>query len=696
MRNMAQHLVKFSIAVSVGGGVAGMIGCDSQSHSADTQIRADVVEALNTTDRAKAQSILETATDLGGSAASKAQAQSALGQTNLDTGYDLLRQLGRTDLESIRLAWQISQLAGQIQNTNTLASGYLQMDPTSASDEISKRIAEARGGADQAAWFTHDSARIPTLAAVTQDISRLEGEITQIENQIKQLSSKRAAALDESEQSARQAETLEGKPGLDEYKRASDLRKQAADVSIEIDKLEAAALPLRNELAIAQGQRDVLNQVIAQYEQQLTQIQEGWTETQKHADAQNKIASQIAGGDTGDAGIATLGGLLEQLIVNEEQAVDLRAQAETQLTEAAKHLGDAANEAGNIESERKQMQSALSAEAPAVVAQGTLAAVFSPASLKLRQGHAQYLLGTLYAGKATMLSERNRLNQQVAAALQSASINVPDTVNNPDLEKAVDEANAMADTSFQEADTLFSEAMEGQSKDQSIPNAAKVERIFNLYAWSKSAEAAGNAEAAQQHLNDAIAGKQQAEADKIPLPTMPAALGATASSTVAGDPGSAPKAVIVQFADALSKGDADTAKGLLITDEQAAVVDEILPAIAAYQTLVDAVKSKFDDAGDQALVGSPNIVAFLRDGDVVIEGEYATVSHSGLPTPLRMALTGGAWKIDLSSLDATTVETLNMMTPILNQLATDIADGNYATVDDVRQALLSGASGGAQ
>lgn len=705
MRITAGHLLsKFSTPTGIamlGLVVAG--GCDTADHEADRQIQTSVSQAMLVTEPERTQK-LESASGLSeASSASKAQAKSALGQAHVDAANELLDELGRSQIDIAKLMWQVGQVAGQIAHTNTLAEGYRQLDPKEASDEISKKIAEARGSGE-AAWFTHGGATIPTLASVTQEIARLDGEIAKLEEQSRQLTAQRSTALDQSEQAARQAETLAGKPGVDEYKRGSDLRKQAADLSIEMDKIEAALLPLRSQLAVANGQRDILNQAIAQFEQQQKQLDESWSAMQKQAGAQNAVAQQIAAGaapattQPDASASASLAGLIQQLDQAQLKSDELRAQAEDRLNEAVKAFGDASTEAGNISGEINQLQrEGVSRESARIVALTTLRDVFNPASLLFQQANAQYLLATVHAARASMLAERNRLNQLVGAAAQQASLSVPESVNSAELEAQISEANALSDSAYQATEELLLKIVEGQGSEEQ-KSAAKVARIFNLYAWSQANAASGNTEAAQQHLSDAIAARQQAEQDKIVLPSMPPALGASSSSgadsadAIAG----AADAAADQFAEALSKGDADTAKSLVAADDQAATVDALIAGTAAFNTLAEAVAAKFSDAGTEALISAPNLASFIRDGEITVQGQAAQLSHANLAQPLALKQVDGAWKIDLSTLDPKQVAALQAIARVAPQLGQDIAAGKYATVEDLRQAVLSALAAPAQ
>src|SRR5262249_49511194 len=138
--------------------------------------------------------------------------------------------------------------------------------------------------------------QIGTLAAITQNISKLEGEISQKQGQIKQLNDQRAALLAQADQAAKTAEKQTGKAVLEPYKQASDLRKHAADLGTQAETLAAQIVPLQKDLAIAQGQQVVLNNAVAEFQKQAQLLDEHWKAVQAQIIAQQELAKQITGG----------------------------------------------------------------------------------------------------------------------------------------------------------------------------------------------------------------------------------------------------------------------------------------------------------------------------------------------------------------------------------------------------------------
>src|SRR5207247_4777043 len=124
-----------------------------------------------------------------------AQTKAALGEAQYSAAIDALRHVDANEVQGARMTLDIGALARQLAIGGTLIDGYRKGDPKTARAALDQKIAEAQGGPDKPAWFTLDKTQIPTLAATTQNISKLQGEIAQKQAQIKQLDDQRTALI---------------------------------------------------------------------------------------------------------------------------------------------------------------------------------------------------------------------------------------------------------------------------------------------------------------------------------------------------------------------------------------------------------------------------------------------------------------------------------------------------------------------
>src|SRR5450432_1789316 len=204
------------------------VGCDNEQNKADKQVQLDLSAARQVAlsgkdgSDAAAQKILQEAA--GSAAASpniRAAAKSALAQADLEAAHETMRKIDRSELDLARVLWEMSQLSEQIRTSNSAVVGFGKYDPKDARDAIQMKIAEAQGGPGKTVWFQQDNASIPTLSAVKQQISETEGQIAQLQQQVKNLTDERDHILDTAEQAAAQADKLKGTEAVQVFKRSS-------------------------------------------------------------------------------------------------------------------------------------------------------------------------------------------------------------------------------------------------------------------------------------------------------------------------------------------------------------------------------------------------------------------------------------------------------------------------------------------
>ncbi len=536
-------------------------GCDEQS--ADRKVQNDVDRshqlALGGTEESlsQARQLLESAsTNASASPATQANAKALLAQIELEAARAAQRDIDRQMMDVSRLCSDITQLGQQIATTNALIAGYRRYDPQEALASIQQKIADATGGPDRAAWFTHENSQIPTLTVLEQDIARLEGEIAAQEAKLQQLSAQRTQVLTEADTAARDTEGPKNESTLEAFRRASDLRKQAADIATDMENVEAALLPLRKDLGIAQGQEQVINRVVVELQQQGEALQRAWQQIQQQISAQGALARAILQGAAGSASAASVvpaGGSISnkasELAEIVTRLATLRERALKNARDAAENYGQAVSKAMELRQQLAgKIQDTKNQSRPELNSWKTMRDVMDPAVFRLQQSAAQRTLAGILASHAQELHMRIDLRNALTPILQSAGLPLPDQLaaNNADQDRktALTEANA----AYEAANGLLENITEGQAQAD-VKSAASVARMLTLYAWSELNRAGGDEKSAEEHLELARQVRNAAIEANIVLPTLPAGLSpkssgptspSTAPATEALAPATAP------------------------------------------------------------------------------------------------------------------------------------------------------------
>jgi predicted nuclease with TOPRIM domain len=523
------------------------VGCDNSQNQADKQIRADLAQArqvalaggANASDMA-IKKLEDAAAASAASPDSLAAAKSALAQANLDASHETMRQINTKEMDLARLDWEITELAQQIWTSNSAIVGYKKYDPQAAHDAIAQRIADAQGGPDKPVWISDDRTNIPTLSAVKQQISDLQGQIAQLQEQVKNVTDERGHIVDQAEQTAEQADKLKGNKAVQVFEQSSNLRRQAGQKSVELDKLQTQIDRLQRSLAIAQGQETTLNEVISQLQDQSAALDAAWKQIDDHVNKQQQLSTQVMGASaaapaSGQSLLGTAGQSLVQKSAELDRLVkeiqQLRGQAQQDASNAAKYFEDAYNAADQF---RRQMQTKTSdpknVGRPEVPVWKSMVASLDPMHFRLQQAAAQRTLGDLYSSNADSLSRRISLRESLKSAVEGTSLTVPAEINDSELDKSLQTAITSANDAYGESDKVLSDVAEGQSADQA--NAAKLQanahlgRALTLYGWSQIAKLSGDQQNAGDRLKLAIQERNTAaDGNTIPIPAMPSEMG---------------------------------------------------------------------------------------------------------------------------------------------------------------------------
>jgi hypothetical protein len=707
--------------------VGSLIGCEDD-RAADKKVRATIAEArmeaaAGTPEASrKAIQLLSTAASTeGASDGMLAIAKAAHAQAELEQANRLIIDIERKEIELRRVAFEILQLAVQIRASGSSASGYRQFNPNPAREQIAAKIAEAQGGAGKAAWFTHGDSTIPTLSAVKQDISRLEGEISQLQEQIKNVTAQRTALIDDAEKAAAESEQRKGREAVDIFKKASDLRKQASEKSIELDGLNGKLARLERDLAVSKGQETNLNDVIAQLQAQSAALDAAWKEIDTHIARQKQLATEILGTASGGAPseadpltrtskpIADKAVELDALV---KEIAKLREETAPVLDGAIKHFADAYNKAtacanmyqGLLIDPKNQNRPERSAWEAAKE-------VIAPLQYKFQQAGAQRVLGTFYASQVNSVSNLISLRNTVNEAFKLAELKVPPAIDDAELPKKLQTATDLADSAYKESEEILTNIIDGQATE-SLRHNARLSRAITFVERSLIERMMNKTAEADAHVTAAKADRDAAAEAGLQIPAMPPELGpppvkavpvpATEPTPTVSPEETAARAALVAFADAVDKGDVEALKPLSQIEAGQDQLFEGAAKLAINSTkLHKALKTKFGEKADEVLKDMPNFSKLLREAKITIKDDNLFIEGLAEPGQKKgdFVKVEGQWKflIDTPETDEDkkAAEMIPKLAEAMGTLATDVEGGKYSSVEEFMTGLQQ-AMGGLQ
>ncbi len=524
--------------------LAALAGCDAvdsatgqADRGVDNQIRQSQIKTLEGQD-AQALSLLEKAAgDKSAGDIVRSRALSLLAEAEYAAALTQMQAVGANQAQCARQLAEMSDLGTQLSLIRVSVEGQRKLDPVAARKDIAAKLAAAKGGPDQPDWFKDDTTPLPTLSKVKQDLSNLEGQIAQLQEKIKALQAQRAEVAKQAEDAITRSEGQTGQASVDLYKQGSGQRKQAAELSIQVDRASAALVPLQHALAIAQSHESVLNNAIKAYQQQLADIESAWKAVQEKIAVQEALAKDIAEGkdDVSTeadglpvartvAGKATLLAKLLEANVADRQAIVQN------LNNAAAHFAEAARAADSVIGDlNKKLREPALAAAPERSAWTQLVAVIQPMRFTLRQAMTQQTLAGVYLDQARNFSSRNGLSKELAATYAAMGLKLPEVLQPADLAAQLELAHADAAKAFETADGLLDKVIQAPSATTLIPTAI-VARILTQFGWYQLEAMLGGDPKAQTHLSLATALTREARERQVPLPSLPNELAAVSSA----------------------------------------------------------------------------------------------------------------------------------------------------------------------
>jgi hypothetical protein len=537
-------------------------GCDFSSNSADRVAQQDVAQAVAARQGGD-QSGNESAMHLLSRAASQSEdlspetqayVRSTIAAAEADQSRGIVRSIREKQLEYDRLCNEIGELLNKIDSLHTTRTNYQKFDPRPTQDGIAKLIADAQGSDDQPIWAGLGVDSIPSLAKVTANITRLEAALAKNQEQQRLLTEKRAAKLDEAEQAQKSADATQGQESIDEFIRAANLRREASDFSIQLEVVQGAAVPLQQDLDVAQAQQAQIQETIRLLHEQSDALDVDFKAVQDQAAAQDTMAGTILQGGNGNGGAEpapatnagqpgeianTVAAKAAALAALAQEIAAMREQAQTGFNDAENYFEQAAASGTKVQRDMERLLSlpsnATSKFRPIWEA---VRDTFHPNVFRRQKAVVDREAGNLFTSAARSLQLRANLQQQASRVLNAAGLDVPKELDDPSVATDLQTAVSSAEDRYKSADDTLQGIIQGIGVP-GVQSVAKVDRVLTLYDWAIKSRVAGDAPAAKAHLADAI--QQKNDAEGAIFPPLPGEL-ATAGPAAPATPGTIPPA----------------------------------------------------------------------------------------------------------------------------------------------------------
>lgn len=442
---------------------------------------------------------------------------------------DLVRvqQAIRSELLKLRVLTQ------RLAMTNTLTSGYNANNPSQTITDIERMIRSIQGDAQTPTWspvtttvnpnggvviVSSRTSNLPTLAAVKQQISRLEGEIASRKDQLSKLASDRQMALTEAEKKFSESEKIKGQTSVALFTEATELRRKSEEIGMQMDLVQEQLNRLESDLAVAQGQQEAANAAIKQLQDQIANLQAAWKASQDAIARQGSVAeTALKGEEPISMSIETVATeIAKQLVLAES----LRTKVLEDWEQAAKFYKQAAESARIVGTDKR-----VTAPPPGNKPYKDLKESVHTSRFNLPLAGVQRAIGTVSAEKAALSLEIERVLADLKKELSAANLTVPSDLPSITMEEIRSALNAVEENLNESNNTLIN--VNSGDTPQPLVSLSKQSRLITLYrlialeSLKQRFNAGTDPNLLNELNNQADALKQEMLAAGISLPPLP-------------------------------------------------------------------------------------------------------------------------------------------------------------------------------
>ncbi len=713
-----------------------VIGCDnSESALLDQQANALAVRSSGGSGTEVSEKITGAAE---GSLPVNVQSIELVAQARLSDARGLADSLAVKQAQTDALVSRISSLASVAGTTAMVTATQNGLDPSKTIAHIQDLTAKTRGDGNAAAVTDVPGTSIPTLNAVKQEKSRLEGELATAQGQLQEATAKRNDLLTQVGNLSAQSDQQRGEDKLKTVTQAADLRQQAAVVSRTISDLESAINRLTADLGVQTQLETQLDAAVKSFDTQQSALAGNWKETKAKVDLQTAFAKSVLSADGGDKGEVSVKTLINELVEALKQAGETREQAVTAFEDAVTKFSDAKAKADSFGSSVSSAESG-GRNAPEKAAWSALTATLNGDRINLQKAIAKREEAGIYRAHAQSLLHMASVAESLEQISEGLAA-VPEPFNSQKLIKEAGDAVTKADELLGEAKDMI-EGITGAGGDTtSIKSLQSTTKIFINYDRALLSQLASSASLAgdiakEQTYTDSIEGAKaairEAREGSLAVPNVPAAIYVEPPKVVEEKPAEATTATtdsptVLEVKQSLK----DLVTQLAATPDDPSIIEQLFnriktdetsqPLVAPVRELAElgvrinkAVKEKFGDEGVAAIkelgvAAVPNGQAMDPEAakkkidELKMTSSDDTHAALALPLPgdeqptLKFLKEDDIWKLDLTGLPqgftamgGMMVGAMGPMKDKLTSLATDIENGTIDTIEKLKERMAA-------
>jgi hypothetical protein len=425
-------------------------GCEKEESAADRRISENIDASREVYYKKdggpeKSHKLLESAAkESAASAVSRASAKELVGQSNYALAISRLPEVNNAENDSLRIIREINRIGSELGDEVFLIESLKGSNPSgSASDPLKALSANKAKFAAQVAEFD-------------KILQQLEAKRQELSTKINNLDTEQKSKVEMSNALMQKSDQAKGQESVDLFKQSADVRQAAALLARDLEFARVDLKRTEQLIADTQAERKAAEESIATAQNQITQLNQGWSATEeaikkRRAEAANllsrgEVDASLKKGINAESGIE---GLAKQFAAAKQRAAEARKSIDETNLEPSIAAYDEADKAGGRVVAQVQASLRDEKDTPVRAAWQRMEKLAKPITYRLGKARSLQLRGQLFLREFNLLQAQQSLVAALQPLFQRAGLNLPQEIAPADLAAQLKTAhdNALRDLS---------------------------------------------------------------------------------------------------------------------------------------------------------------------------------------------------------------------------------------------------------
>jgi len=427
-------------------------GCEKEESAADRRISENIDASREVYYKKdggpeKSHKLLESAAkESAASAVSRASAKELVGQSNYALAISRIPEVNSAENDALRIIREINHVGAELGDEVFLIDSLKGSNPSAGQSDPLKALS-----ANKAKFAAQ-------VAEFDKTLQQLEAKRQELSTKINNLDTEQKSKVEMSNALMQKSDQAKGQESVDLFKQSADVRQAAALLARDLEYARVDLKRTEQLIADTQAERKAADESIATAQNQITQLNQGWSATEeaikkRRAEAANllsraQVDASMQKGINAESGIEALA---RQFAAAKQRAAEVRKSIDETNLEPSIAAYDEADKAGGkvVAEVQASLRDEKNQDTPVRAAWQRMEKLAKPITYRLGKARSLQLRGQLFLREFNLLQAQQSLVAALQPLFQRAGLNLPQEIAPADLAAQLKTAhdNALRDLS---------------------------------------------------------------------------------------------------------------------------------------------------------------------------------------------------------------------------------------------------------